>query len=122
MANLPCNNCGKLVEQTPGRRLKKFCSAKCRQEKWQKDQRELRAHVKELGTGYLVKSANPTTVTYTAPPINMFDAFKTDILNTTYSGDLQKVMKDIESNTELGAIGKAKLRAIADEHRLNFTN
>lgn len=51
-----------------------------------------------------------------------YEGYEKEILNTTYSGDLQNVMKQIEANNELGAVKKAKLRAIANEHRVNFTN
>lgn len=55
------------------------------------------------------------------PTINDYDAFVADIKATTYSGDLQKVMKEVERSA-LGAANKAKLRSIADTHRINFTN
>ncbi len=56
------------------------------------------------------------------PKFNLYDAYNEEIIKTTYSGDLQKLMKEIESNGDLGAINKAKLRAIANEHRINFSN
>lgn len=64
----------------------------------------------------------PTVMPSNEPKISVYDAYRADILNTTYSGDLQQVMKEIEGNPDLGAVNKAKLRAIANDHRTNFTN
>jgi hypothetical protein len=56
------------------------------------------------------------------PVMNPFEAWISKIQETTYSGDLQKVMKEVEANADLGAVNKAKLRAFADNHRTSFTN
>lgn len=61
----------------------------------------------------------PTT---TETRMNPFDAYQTEILATTYSGDLQKVMKSMEADIDLGAANKAKLRIVANEHRTTFIN
>lgn len=63
-----------------------------------------------------------STNNISVPKIDVEEAFIVEIKATTYSGDLQKVMKEIEANTELGAIKKAELRIIANDHRTNFTN
>jgi hypothetical protein len=67
----------------------------------------------------------PEPQRHIAPPqakVNPYDAFQADIQRTTYSGDLQKVMKEVEASGDLGAVNKAKLRAFADNHRTSFTN
>lgn len=56
------------------------------------------------------------------PPVNPYEVYKDEILRTTYSGDLQKIMKEVNASDELGAANKAKLRLIADDHRNSFTN
>jgi len=56
------------------------------------------------------------------PKINQFDAYKNDILETTYSGDLEKVMKIIKADTSIPKWQQIQLQAFADTHRLEFTN
>jgi hypothetical protein len=69
-----------------------------------------------------VQSSQPRIGPPHQPVINPFEAYISKIQQTTYSGDLQKVMKEIEVSGDLGAVNKAKLRAFADNHRTNFTN
>lgn len=56
------------------------------------------------------------------PKISLFDAYKAEILETTYSGDLEKVMKAINSDPMPTTLQKRQLKEISDNHRLNFTN
>lgn len=48
--------------------------------------------------------------------------YEAEIKATTYSGDFEKVIKAMEKDPGMGAAAKAKLRAIGDAHRVNFTN
>lgn len=78
------------------------------------------ANVMGLGAGVSPQAAI-RPLTPSAPAVDEYDALVADIMATTYSDDLKAVMKEVEKSG-LGAIKKAKLRAIADNHRLNFTN
>lgn len=56
------------------------------------------------------------------PYINQFDFYKEEILQTTYSGDLQKIMGVIKNDTSIEKWQRTQLDAIANEHRIEFTN
>lgn len=76
----------------------------------------------EMGLGANVRpNANPKPLTISSPAVDEYEALRADILATTYSEDLKKVMKEVEASG-VGAVKKAKLRAIANDHRINFTN
>lgn len=49
-----CLNCGKEVAQTEGRRARLYCSASCRQKKWQYDQREIKKLLLRHSPGFPV--------------------------------------------------------------------
>lgn len=118
-----CLNCAKEVPQTEGRRERKFCSEACRQKKWQETQRQLRKAINgphsPTAAAVIAQSDDQSSLD---PKVSLLQAYNSEILQTTYSGDLEKVMKEVSDNTQLGAVNKAKLRVIADNHRLGFTN
>jgi uncharacterized Zn finger protein (UPF0148 family) len=128
MEAIHCKECGKPIEQKHAGRPRQFCSISCRSNFWQKEKRkeaELYRASKAADTSEQkeVKEEAPTiNLTTKSPEIKPYDAFYADILNTTYSGDLQKVMKEVDSHPDLGAVNRAKLRALADHHRTTFTN
>lgn len=120
-----CRQCGIPVKQTPGKKKKTFCSPKCRQNHWQKTQQEMRRQFKELGPVTFSESTpkQPGPLRLTPPSADFsYDYFEQAIRETTYSGDLEKIMAQIDSNAFLGAAYKARLRAIANQHRHTFTN
>jgi endogenous inhibitor of DNA gyrase (YacG/DUF329 family) len=118
-----CLKCGKEVPQTEGRRERKFCSEACRQKKWQETQRQLRKAINggasQTAAATIAQSDDQASLD---PKVSLLEAYNSEILQTTYSGDLEKVMKEVNENGTLGAVNKAKLRVIADNHRLSFTN
>lgn len=129
-----CLHCGHPIESLPGKRKRNFCSNLCRQKQWHKDRAAKIRAAKEAGVWDAIpnpiqpsvaRMSVETTQRYIPPPtpkISPYEAFAAEILKTTYSGDLQKVMKEVNDHPDLGAVNKAKLRAIADNHRINFTN
>ncbi len=55
------------------------------------------------------------------PVVNQFDAYKQDIDETTYSGDLEKLMKIIKADN-LPKWQQTQLETYAKEHAKEFTN
>lgn len=59
---------------------------------------------------------------YQEAKISQFDAYKNEILATTWSGDLQPLMRIIKADTNIGSRGQLMLENIAKEHTSTFTN
>ena len=54
--------------------------------------------------------------------LSTLDKYKKEISETTWSGDLQKVMKRIKLDSGLAGWMVKQLESLADTHRINFTN
>jgi len=57
---------------------------------------------------------------YPPQKIDQFQAYKDDIKQTTYSGDLQKIMKTVNGDSNLIGWQKKQLETIATDHAKTF--
>lgn len=109
MITKACLFCGKPVEQTEGRREKKFCNDSCRQKKWQKDQQVLRAHIKEFGMEQF-QGAQSATKTLKVSEISSYDAYKRDIDRAGSIDQIRAIDKEVQRDTGLTRGQKAELQ------------
>lgn len=69
----------------------------------------------------------PITQPYSQSPSEVISVgqkiedWKAKISETTWPGDLQKVMKDLKGS-DIPSWGRKQLQSFADQHRINFTN
>lgn len=114
----PCLNCGTQVPQTPGRRQKKFCSDECRQKKWQKDQQELRAHIKANGIDYYTaaksESGHPAEAVGLpkAPEMSPYDRYRYDIAHANSIDEIKKLVGLAQKDSELTGWQKEQVKKI----------
>ena len=75
-----CLNCGKELTQTPGKKEKKYCDAKCKQQHWHKLKADKKDMVKISREEYdrLIKSVELTEVSLTKDGVGI--GFKNPIV------------------------------------------
>lgn len=98
MKTKPCEKCGKPVEQTEGRKAKKYCSDKCRQDKWQADQRAIRELFKKTGGEVTTHTSVAEQISNESEPMFESWTLTPDASRKAIMGAFLKERKEIESD------------------------